>query len=147
MVKPRVKTLKGNLQGLGNQPNLKADRCLLALLPLGTWNAPYRMQSPWPATAHFQLPLYSTRGPGHLTQPGVQDSCNSSASLCFFSCRKVKMLFLETPCPNSHFHVALGRYFRLYRGIHLSVEVPEGYKDGTKTSNPGVSSACLSGTE
>lgn len=138
MVKPRVKTLKGNLQGLGNQSSLKADRCLLALLPLGTWNAPYRMQSPWPATAHF---LY------HFTQPGVQDSGTSSASLCFSSCRKVKMLFLETPCLNSHFHVALGRYFRLHRGIHLSVEVPEGYEDGTKTSNPGVSSACLSGTE
>lgn len=69
MVKPRVKTLKGNLQGLGNQPNLKTDRCLLALLLLGTWNAPYRMQSPWPATAHFQLPLYSTWGAGHLLNP------------------------------------------------------------------------------
>lgn len=65
MVKPRVKTLKGNLQGLGNQSSLKADRCLLVLLPLGTWNAPYRVQSPWPGTAHFLLPL---------TQPGVQDT-------------------------------------------------------------------------
>lgn len=129
MVKPRVKTLKGNLQGLGDQSSLKADRCLLVLLLLGTWNAPYRTQSPWMATAHFRLPL---------TQPGVQDSCTLNTSFYFFSCRKVKTLFLETPCPNRHFHATLGRYFRLHRGIHLSVEVPEDIRPGPRQVTPGL---------
>lgn len=73
-----------------------------------------------------------------LTQPGIQDSCTWSASLCFSSCRKVKMLLLETPCLNSHFHATIGRHLDYIEEFISLLRSLKDIKTGPRQVTPGL---------